>query len=158
MQQFELDREIRPVPPSRTLSRQSPSPASGIDRFSLLDPLDIDARLDELRELNDGWLDGQGFAPAGTGLTWLAASFNRHYPESLLRPRLFPTVDGGIQAEWVIDSTDIDININLVNKSGEWHSLDLVSGTEHQKTVNLDDEDAWKWIVKRIQTLSEKSK
>ena len=158
MRRLDLDREIRPVPASRTLSRQSPSPASDLDRLGLLDPLDIGARLDELRELNDGWLDGQGYAPAGTGLTWLAASFNRYYPESLLRPRLYPTVDGGIQAEWMIAATDIDIKINLVGKSGEWHSLDLASDTEHQKTLNLDDEDAWKWIVKRIQTLSEKSK
>ena len=158
MRHFDLDREIRPVPPSRTPSRQLPSPAPDLDSLSLLDPLDIDARLDELRELNDGWLDGQGYAPVGTGLTWLAASFNRYYPESLLRPRLYPTVDGGIQAEWMIAATDIDIKINLVSKSGEWHSLDLASDTEHQKTLNLDDEDAWKWIVKKIQTLSEKSK
>lgn len=129
-----------------------------IERIVLFDPLDINARLDELRELKDGWLDGEGYAPSDAGLTWLSASFNRYYPEGLIRPRLYPTFDGGVQAEWVIKSTDVSININLLSREGEWHSLDLVSDTERQRILSLDDENAWKWIVKEIQILSGKPK
>ena len=43
-------------------------------------PMDIPARLDEFRDLKDGWLEGEGVAPNLDGLDWLVATFDRHFP------------------------------------------------------------------------------
>lgn len=60
-----------------------------------LDPLDVRARLDDLRALSDGWLDGTGVAPPHAGLDWLASAFDRHFPDDLPLPHLYPTPEGG---------------------------------------------------------------
>ena len=41
----------------------------------------IAARLDEFRDMRNGWLEGEGSAPSPAGLDWLADSFTRHFPE-----------------------------------------------------------------------------
>lgn len=65
----------------------------------MLDPLDVDAQLDKLAMLPDGWLDGEGVAPSRVGLQWFAAKFAELYPCDLHLPHLYPTLEGGVQAE-----------------------------------------------------------
>ena len=45
--------------------------------------LRIRARLDSMRNLADGWLEGAGIAPSPGGLDWLAEAFARQYPEEI---------------------------------------------------------------------------
>ena len=62
-------------------------------------PLDVAARLDELRAMQDGWLDGDGKAPDHAGLDWLADAFNHYYPDTAPLPRIYPTEEGGVRME-----------------------------------------------------------
>lgn len=48
-------------------------------------------RSDETRQLMDGWLDGAGLAPRSDRLDWFVAAFERHYPDELPPPRIYPT-------------------------------------------------------------------
>ena len=73
-----------------------------IEHLSILDPLDFGAQLDELRLLQDGWLEGEGIAPPSAGLDWLHDAFDRHFPDEAPLPYLYPTETGGVQAEWVL--------------------------------------------------------
>ena len=75
-----------------------------IESSVALDPLDVHARLEELRLLKQGWLDGEGepFDPAG--MDWLEASVREHYPTELPSPRIYPSPGGQILFEWKIDS------------------------------------------------------
>ncbi len=69
----------------------------------LLDPLDVRLQLDDFRGMTDGWLDGAGLAPAPDFLDWLSSAFERLYRGDAAPPHLYPTEDGGVQAEWSLN-------------------------------------------------------
>ena len=51
--------------------------------------LDVAARIDELKLLADGWLDGRGRAPGPGGLDWARERYQRRLAHSqLLRQKL----------------------------------------------------------------------
>ncbi|HXI99290.1 MAG TPA: hypothetical protein VNG73_10125 [Gemmatimonadaceae bacterium] len=62
------------------------------------------ARLDHLGEIEDGWIESEGQAPSKDALMRardvLARLLVDH--EWTDRPKLFPTPDGGVQAEWTL--------------------------------------------------------
>jgi hypothetical protein len=60
-------------------------------------------RIASLEKVGDGWLEGEGRAPSPLALARAREVLARllvTYP-SLERPKVFPTPDGGVQAEWV---------------------------------------------------------
>lgn len=121
-----------------------------IEHVSLLDAKDVPARLDELRSLKAGWLDGQGEAPSHHGLDWLSQAFDRHYPDELPLPYLYPTLEGGIQAEWSAGSTEASLKIHLAARAGEWHSLDVATEREVLRELNLADPADWRWLAEHV--------
>ncbi len=125
-----------------------------IDHVTLLDPLDFQSQLDELRVLKDGWYDGQGRAPQADGLDWLAKAFNEHYPDHLGLPYLYPVAEGGVRFEWSIERQDVSLEIDLLKRSGDWHSLNLDTNGEEARSLRLDKVDDWTWMSERLQTLS----
>ena len=115
---------------------------------------DVCARLDELRSLRDGWLEDGGKAPSHDGLDWLQGSFERHYPRDLPPPYAYPTPDGGISLEWTIGRLDIDIEVSLEERTGWWYVFNKDTGRgESEKTLNLDDPEAWRWAGKQLRDL-----
>ena len=119
-----------------------------------LDPLDIGSRLDELRDLQDGWLDGDGVAPNHAGLDWLSGAFKRHYPDGLQLPYTYPTEDGGISLEWGSDTWEIDIKVDLKKHTGEWYAFRKdAKNDEEEKKLELDRPDDWKWAGERVRVL-----
>ena len=126
-----------------------------IKDVSLLDPLDIAARLDELRLLKDGWLEGGGRALSHKGLDWLSRSFNQHYPEDLPLPYLFPTEEGDVEAEWRLGQKEVSLEIELDNHFGEWHTLDMETNAVSERTLNVNDASNWKWLVEQIRQMNE---
>lgn len=115
----------------------------------------IKARLDEFRALENGWLDGRhGLAPSQEGLDWLALCFERRYPDELPIPYLYPTAEGGVQAEWSLDDQEITLEIDLDTCRGEWHALDMAHGTEVAKALNLEETGDWTWLVAQLQQLA----
>ena len=125
-----------------------------IKDVSLLDPLDIAIRLEELRLLKDGWLEGGGRALSHKGLDWLSRSFKQHYPEDLPLPYLFPTEEGGVQAEWSLGPKEVSLEIELSSRSGEWHTLDMETNEVSERTLNLEDAGDWKWLVEQIRQMN----
>jgi len=125
-----------------------------IEHVSILDALDIPARLDELRSLKDGWLEGEGQAPSHEGLDWLSQVFGQHYPDDLLLPFLYPTAEGGIQAEWSLEPNEVTLKIDLGAHAGQWHALNMETDVEASRELNLNDAGDWQWLVKQIQQMS----
>ncbi len=119
-------------------------------RGAFLDPHDIPARLDELKALRDGWLDGRGIAPAHAGLDWLAGEIKARYPVDLPLPYVYPVAEGGVRLEWSIGSQEVSLEIDLGQRSGEWHALNLDTGEEESRTLNLDDKAAWNGMIDRL--------
>ena len=81
-------------------------------------PLDTTRRLNELKNMGDGWLDGEGRAPDPAGLDWLIRQFENRYPEDLPLPYLYPTPGGGVEAEWGLDGGGVNLEVNLENRRG----------------------------------------
>ncbi len=70
----------------------------------------VRVRLDELAKLDYGWLDGaEGLPPthAARELCWstLQLAMTSH---GVPRPRVYPTVEGGVQAEWIVGDWGVD--------------------------------------------------
>ncbi len=125
-----------------------------IDELIALDPLDVPARLDELRELRDGWYDGEGEALDGNALNWLSESFDSFYPNESPLPHVYPTVDGGVQAEWSFPPNEISLEIDLATRCGKLHLLNLENDAEETETFDLKDAANWMEFSSRIELLS----
>ena len=119
----------------------------------LLDPLDIHARVDELRQLQTGWLDGDGQPLASAGLNWFVDSFDSNFPDELPLPYLYPTPEGGVQAEWSHEAVEVSLNIDLISHQAVWHLLDMSIDREDSRVLDLSNTESWKWIVAEVQQL-----
>ena len=133
-----------------------------IEQVNILDKLDVPARLDEMRNLEDGWATGMqpmnavgrssSRAPRYEGLDWLATVFEQTYPEDLSNPYAYPTPEGGVQIEWSIEPYSATLEINLEDRTGEWHSINL-NTDESQLQEILLDELGWQEVFNKIKTL-----
>lgn len=135
----------------RVVASPSLSQLNVIDR-----PSDIRCQLDDIRALEDGWLDGEGRAPSLSGIDWIESRLHRHLPADLPRPYLYPTEAGGVQLEWSIESNEISIEVSLESHLGIWHQVSLKPqqtlhpSDERERELNLDDASDWEWIIRQI--------
>ena len=124
-----------------------------IEEITPLDPLDVASRLYELQALTDGWLDGEGLAPANDSLDWLSQQFEQLYPDDLPLPSLFPTPEGGIEAEWSLGARSIIFEIDLNSHRGHWLSFNKQpdgADDDDGRTLDLDDPTCWTWFTDEI--------
>ncbi|MCX7047871.1 MAG: hypothetical protein NTX50_20595 [Candidatus Sumerlaeota bacterium] len=124
-----------------------------IEYISVLDPLDVPARLEELRSLKDGWLEGGGIAPPKEGMDWLAKTFDQDFPDDLPLPHIFPTPEGGIQAEWSRGPDRVTVDINLQEHAAEWFALNMDNDKEETRSLNLNKAPDWQWLCERIRVI-----
>ena len=140
--------------------QDSPLALESVERVSILHPLDVPARLDELRNMQDGWHEGDGKAPPHSGLDWLSDAFRRGYPNDIPLPYTSPIFDGGVQCEWTIGQFYIEIEIDLDARKGDWIRFDENSDFsvfEDEEILNLDDSSAWTWMVAKIRETAERA-
>lgn len=126
-----------------------------IEHITILKALDISAQLDDLRLMKNGWLEGEGLAPPHEGLDWLSQAFDDHYSENLPPPYLYPTEEGGVQAEWSLKQDEVSLRIDLGSHAGGWHALNMETDADASRTLNLDRAESWDWIGRQIQQMSE---
>ena len=134
---------------------ESPAPSE--------DPLDISRQLLDMKILEDGWADGMqpaarwgdgyGKAPAHRGLDWLADQFAKRYDERLPKPYLYPTPEGGVQAEWPIGSNEASLEIDLTTHTAEWYCLDFNTDASNEKILDLDNAQSWGWISSELRRM-----
>ncbi|HCL57672.1 MAG TPA: hypothetical protein DHW82_11785 [Spirochaetia bacterium] len=124
-----------------------------IEHIQLVDKLDISNRLAELTLLKDGWLDGKGKALNRSGINWLEKTFESLYEASLPLPRIFPTAEGGVQAEWSINNWEISLEIDLDSKYGEFQALEIDSGAEIEEKYNLNESFSWGELNKNLKKI-----
>lgn len=117
----------------------------------LLDALDINSRLEELSQLPDGWNNGEGKEINKKDLEWFADFFDTSYDTTLPLPYLYPTLDGGIQAEWVVQNEfDISITFDLENKVAYYHSLNIKADEVDDFSLNMTDLSFWDKINSKL--------
>ena len=123
------------------------------DKMQRLESLDIPIRLIELSFLKDGWLDGKGKAPDKKGLEWLTSVFDMNYGSDLPLPYLYPTPEGGIQAEWTLNSWEVSLEIDLAAQRAEFQAVHTAGGETIDKEYNLADKNEWTALNETIDNL-----
>lgn len=124
-----------------------------VEHVSPLDPLDVTLRLEELAALKDGWLDGKGQAPAPEKLLRLAALFDAHFDADLPLPHLYPTPEGGVQAEWSLGDWEASLEINLDTQSGEYQALNLTNRQTHEHILALSAAEGWETLNEALKNI-----
>ena len=99
------------------------------------------SRVEQLRLLKDGWLDGYGTALNQDGLTW----FVEHFPIELSLPYLYPTAEGGLRVEWSNIDSEMSLDINLSTKSAIWHKLCYTKDKTETEILNLNE--SWQRLI-----------
>jgi hypothetical protein len=127
---------------------------ASVEHITLLDPLDVGGRIDELKQLKPGWLDGEGSAPDVSGLDWFGAAFDRFFPDELPSPYLYPTVAGGVRAEWSIAPIELSVEVDLAKHIGHCHALNLDDDSEVDRTLNLDVAADWDWLAQKVRDVA----
>jgi hypothetical protein len=72
----------------------------------------IEGRLSSMKAARDGWLDGDGLAPAAPALDKAYRTLAELLRLDVPRPRLYPTADGGVQAEWSTGRFEVSITFD----------------------------------------------
>jgi hypothetical protein len=114
-----------------------------IEHVTPLDRLDVTLRLEKMAAIGNGWLDGKGVAPDKNKLVWLAEQFDAHFDDNLPLPFLYPTAEGGVQAEWTLNNNEVSLEIDLENMQAEYQALNLKDDTCSELTFSLANQDGW---------------
>ena len=136
----------------RVLSR--PSILCGGRTKTVVESSDVRSRLEEMRILKDGWLDGAGLAPSVVGLDWFEKAFEANYANDLPQPFVYPTAEGGLQLEWSLGGEEVSLEVDLEHQTGAWHSLNLRTQQDEMKDFALDDDSGWKHLAVEIHRLA----
>jgi len=124
-----------------------------IEHVTPLDPLDATLRLEQISALKNGWLDGKGVAPPKDKLDWLAKAFDSNYDADLPLPYLYPTAEGGVQAEWSLSDWAVTLEIDLEKEQGEYQALNLKNQTCNELHISLADSTGWKQLNDALKQL-----
>ncbi|MEI6386712.1 MAG: hypothetical protein WCQ50_08760 [Spirochaetota bacterium] len=114
-----------------------------VEHVTLLDPFDIDTRLEELADLKDGWLDGAGRGFDSSTLIELGRYFASSYGEDLALPRLYPTLEGRIRAEWSSAIWEVSLEIDPTNLQAEYQALRIADEFTDDRSLNLATPEGW---------------
>jgi hypothetical protein len=110
-------------------------------------------RLSALAELKAGWLDGKGQVPDPKLAQWLAQAFEDNFDASLPLPHLYPTAEGGIQAEWSLGDWEVSLEIDLSTRVGDYQALNLVTQNQKDEALVLSDRIGWQRLNNALQQM-----
>lgn len=107
----------------------------------------VHARLSELKQLEDGWLDGtQGkrFNPAE--LNRLERLIRDNYTAVRHRVYIYPTPDDMVELDWDVGSWRVSVDVRLSDMRGEFYALDMSTDKDQEKILDLRFAPGWNWL------------
>lgn len=105
--------------------------------------MSLEGQLSRLKQLGDNWFDGKGTAPSEALLRLFEMWYNAPFEGRVcIEPNLYPTLEGGIEAEWRIERRDLTIEFDLTNQKASWHMLHLDTQEVEEFEVNIIDDQA----------------
>lgn len=116
----------------------------------------VASRLIELGQLEEGWFDGEGQALDPEGLAWFNSCMHHFYlGRGLPDLALHASVLGGVSAELSLERFECALEVDLSTHQATWLDVDIRSDADGvERTLNLDDASEWRWIVERIESLT----
>ena len=125
-------------------------------RVKRLPRSDVAHRLEGFRKLKHDWAKAGYIAPNHKGLDWLADRFASIFPRDLELPHVYPTPEGGVEAEWMIGDHRVIFEIDLKTHSGDWLQWDKRSEEdEESRPLDLDQDSAWHYVVDQVKGMAE---
>lgn len=107
----------------------------------------VHARLSELKQLEDGWLEGKHgkrFNPAA--LDRLERLIRDNYTAVRHRVYIYPMLDDMVELDWDVGSWRAYIELRLSDMHGAFHAFDRSTDKDQEKTLDLRFEPGWKWL------------
>ena len=117
-----------------------------------LPPIDAPARLEEFKEVEDGWLDGEGIAPSHDGLDWLIGAVKSHSPAKEMPTKCYLTRDARVRMEWSGGGTFMCMRVDLYLHTGGWQWSNSKSLEFKHGKLDLDEASSWEWWVSKVKS------
>lgn len=111
-------------------------------------------RIEELRALEAGWLEGKGKAPSSDELDWLCQTFEQQFPDDLPLPHVYPTPEGGLQLEWSLGAVEATLEVRLSEQRAEWHQLNTETDEDQTEEVSLKTDDGWQRAAELVRAIA----
>lgn len=128
-----------------------------VEHIHILHSLDVPARLDEFRDMQYGWLDGEGIAPTKSGIDWLTDAFARNYRKDAPLPFTYAMPSGGVQFEWSLGNLDVSLEVDLSTRRAVWHWLDVDTARDYERELDLVVAANWEWLGAELTRLAERA-
>jgi hypothetical protein len=99
----------------------------------------VAVRIQQLRTIQAGWLDGAGEAPSAASLDWLEDLLGQLPSDgSVPRPYLYPTPQGSVQAEWDIGPWSVTAEVDAENRWLSVGALNTQTQASHDYEIQAN--------------------
>ena len=72
-------------------------------------------------------------------------------------PHLYPTAEGGVQAEWSIGDWEISLEIDVESMKSQYQAFNIATPVDADSTLDLMLEADWKVLSDQIATIEKAS-
>ena len=122
------------------------------ERRKSFGPIDVPARLEEFKGVENGWLDGEGIAPSQDGLDWMIGAVKTQFPAEEMPTRCYLTRDGRVRLEWSTRGTFMRLQVDLRLHTGGWQWSSSKSLDFNHGKLDLDEASSWEWWVSEVKS------
>lgn len=101
-------------------------------------------RLKSFEEITNGWYEGEGWPPSRQAIELARGVLGRLLVEHpyLPRPGVFPTPEGGVQAEWILGKWAADVGFESEDERIQADATHAETGEERSVTFSRDEVNA----------------
>jgi hypothetical protein len=99
--------------------------------------LDVERRLETLAQMADGWLEGEGAKPTPAVMQVMAALLQAMERRGCSPPHLYPTVEGGLQAEWAFADAEVSVELDSQAGAADFFGVHLPTGATTDERIAL---------------------
>ena len=121
-----------------------------IEQLEMLPNAKLVGGIEVLLNLQDGWLEGSGKAPAPSHLNALMNEMVRVFPAHLEYPAVVPTEEGNVVFEWIRPQARIELEVNFAYQRLELYATNL---TTHQFVEETYRQDGWAEAFAKVSDL-----
>lgn len=118
-----------------------------------LHPLDMYLQIHQLKDLEPGWLEGDGEVPDPAALDWWGMLWEDYF-EDVPNGYLFPCEDGSIIVEWKIPQKAMNLQINLTQKKGRLFILEKTTWDAQNHYFDMNNSSEVEQLAKIIRNVA----
>lgn len=121
-----------------------------IARLEIVPHYALTTAIDELNDLQEGWLEGGGVPPGSKNLAVLSGKLVEHFPVGLRYPAVVPTEEGHVSLEWIKPAARVELEVNFSGQQLELYATDLKQDRFVEESFGWDE---WPEAFQKVITL-----